>query len=199
VCVLPGDLFERRGSEKSSGSSVSTRLHIPVQAMDHLWSPWRFKYISGAERQPGCVFCRAKNSPDDKANLIVFRGTSVYVILNLFPYTSGHLMVVPYEHIASFADLDDPATDEMFRVAKRAQRALQQEYKPHGFNIGMNLGEAAGAGVAEHLHLHIVPRWVGDSNFMTVIGETRVLPEELLTTYERLSRRLNASPDVPGV
>ena len=163
--------------------------------MDYLWTPWRYAYVSTAEKTTNCVFCDAVNAGDDAKARIVYRGQHCFVILNTFPYTPGHVMIVPYQHIASFADLDDPATEEMFRLARRAQGVLQEEYNPHGFNIGMNLGQAAGAGIAEHLHLHIVPRWVGDSNFMTVIGETRVLPEDLSITYERLNRRFKASPD----
>lgn len=158
--------------------------------MDHLWSPWRYKYIAAADKQPGCVFCRAAESNNDRENLIIHRGKLVFAILNLFPYTSGHLMIVPYEHTASFVDLNASATAEMFELEKLAQTALELEYSPDGFNVGMNLGRAAGAGVAEHLHLHVVPRWSGDANFVSIVGETRVLPEDLQTTFDRLTARL---------
>ncbi|HUK92028.1 MAG TPA: HIT domain-containing protein [Blastocatellia bacterium] len=147
--------------------------------------------MAEANQRPGCVFCLARDNPDDAAALIVYRGRSVFAILNKFPYTSGHLMIVPNEHTASFVDLDESATTEMFALAKRAIMALKEEYRPDGHNVGMNLGQAAGAGIADHLHLHIVPRWTGDANFVSVVGETRVLPEDLSVTRSRLSRRMN--------
>ena len=165
--------------------------------MDHLWSPWRYKYIAGIDRQQGCVFCAAKDEPDDTKSLVVFRGVSVFAILNLFPYTTGHLMVIPYQHTASFVDLDEVTTAELFKVAKLAATALDQEYRPDGYNIGMNLGRAAGAGVAEHIHLHVVPRWGGDANFLSVIGETRVISEELPVTRDRLIRRMKHDLNQP--
>ncbi|HWP41725.1 MAG TPA: HIT domain-containing protein [Blastocatellia bacterium] len=155
--------------------------------MEHIWSPWRYKYIASADKQEGCVFCRAEQR-DDRESLVVFRGRLNFIILNLFPYTSGHLMIVPYEHRADLAEFDEATTTEMIELAKRAESALTAEYLPDGFNIGMNLGRAAGAGVAEHLHLHVVPRWTGDANFVSIVGETRVLPEDLQTTYERLKK-----------
>ncbi len=156
--------------------------------MEHIWSPWRYRYIAAADGEEVCVFCRAMASGDDRASLIVHRGERNFVILNLFPYTSGHLMIVPYEHIASLAGVDEATTAEMMEIAKQSQRAIESEYHPDGLNIGLNLGGAAGAGVADHLHLHVVPRWTGDANFVSIIGETRVLPEELTTTFERLKK-----------
>jgi ATP adenylyltransferase len=156
--------------------------------MEHIWSPWRYRYIASAGKGEGCVFCRAQET-DDRESLIVFRGRLNFIILNLFPYTSGHLMVVPYEHRADLAETAEATTTEMVELAKRAETALEAEYHPDGFNIGMNLGSAAGAGVAGHLHLHVVPRWSGDANFVSIVGETRVLPEDLQTTYDRLRRR----------
>ncbi|MFP5263098.1 MAG: HIT family protein [Blastocatellia bacterium] len=156
--------------------------------MEHIWSPWRYKYIASADRAGGCIFCRAHGAQSDDDNYIVHRGRLNFVILNLFPYTSGHLMIVPYEHEASLASVDEATTAEMMALAKRAQSALDACYHPDGFNIGMNLGRSAGAGVADHLHLHVVPRWTGDANFVSIIGETRVLPEELATTYEKLKK-----------
>jgi ATP adenylyltransferase len=158
--------------------------------MDYLWSPWRFRYIrsnaDGELKRSGCVFCLAPEAPDPASALVVGRGARCYVILNLYPYTSGHLMVVPYLHSSSLSELDGDTTAEMMELAKRAQHALTQIYRPDGFNLGINLGSVAGAGIAEHLHMHVVPRWEGDANFMSVIGETRVIPEELSTTYEKL-------------
>jgi ATP adenylyltransferase len=156
--------------------------------MDHLWSPWRYQYIASHDREDGCVFCRIYQSDEDAQNYIVYRARLNFILLNLFPYTSGHLMIVPYEHSASFATLGEPATTEMISLAKQAQIALETEYHPDGFNIGMNLGRSAGAGVADHLHLHVVPRWIGDANFLSTVGETRVLPEDLATTRTRLTK-----------
>lgn len=159
--------------------------------MEYIWSPWRYKYIASADRVEGCVFCRTPDEQRDEENYIVHRARLNFVILNLFPYTSGHLMIVPYEHTASLASVDEATTTEMMALARRAQSALEGEYRPDGFNIGMNLGRSAGAGVADHLHLHIVPRWTGDANFVSIIGETRVLPEDLATTYRKLKKHFD--------
>ena len=161
--------------------------------MEHIWSPWRYKYIASSDREPGCVFCRVQQEGSDRENLIIHRASLNFVILNLFPYTSGHLMIVPYEHTASLASVTEPVTTEMMALAKKAQMSLEAEYRPDGFNIGMNLGRNAGAGVAEHIHLHVVPRWAGDANFVSIIGETRVLPEDLATTYDRLMKYFAAA------
>ena len=135
-----------------------------------------------------CIFCQAHaNSADDEKNLVLYRGTHSFVILNLYPYVSGHLMVAPYAHIGELDATPKEVSDEMMDLAKRSQTALRAVYAPEGFNLGMNLGRAAGAGVADHIHLHVMPRWVGDTNFMTAVGDTRVLPEDLSTTYRRLS------------
>jgi ATP adenylyltransferase len=156
--------------------------------MDHLWSPWRFKYIMDTAVRSDCVFCTIPAESTDEKNCVLFRGKFNFVILNIFPYTSGHLMVVPYAHTASLADIDEATTSEMMELSKRALKALEAEYKPQGFNLGINLGSAAGAGIAEHMHFHVVPRWSGDGNFMTVVAETRVLPEILVETYTRLHK-----------
>lgn len=156
--------------------------------MDHLWSPWRYRYIASTDRGEGCVFCSIDQEHNDGANYVVYRAQLNFILLNLFPYTSGHLMIVPYEHQSSLAEVGEATTTEMIELAKRAQTALQTEYRPDGFNIGMNLGSSAGAGVADHLHLHVVPRWAGDANFVSIIGETRVLPEDLETTCTRLKK-----------
>ena len=161
--------------------------------MEHIWSPWRYKYIAAADREEGCVFCRIQESANDDENYVVYRGRLNFVILNLFPYTSGHLMIVPYEHTASFASINEETSTEMMSLTKRAQTALEAEYHPDGFNIGMNLGRSAGAGVADHIHLHVVPRWTGDANFVSIVGETRVLPEDLATTREKLKQHFDAS------
>jgi ATP adenylyltransferase len=156
--------------------------------MDHLWSPWRYKYVASIDREEGCVFCRIDQEHKDAENYVVHRARFNFIILNLFPYTSGHLLIVPYEHRASFAEVDEATTSEMIELAKQSQIALESEYRPDGFNIGMNLGRSAGAGVADHLHLHVVPRWTGDANFLSIVGETRVLPEDLATTRTRLEK-----------
>jgi ATP adenylyltransferase len=156
--------------------------------MDYLWTPWRYQYMKGASAGefPECVFCDAAKRTDDATTLVVHRGVSSFVILNRFPYTSGHLMIVPYKHTAELAALDSATLTEMMQFTQRTEVAFKSLYKPEGINVGLNLGRAAGAGVVGHLHVHALPRWSGDSNFMTVIGETRVLPEELSTTYDRL-------------
>lgn len=156
--------------------------------MDHLWSPWRYQYITSGEREEGCLLCRIDRERKDAENYVVHRARLNFMLLNLFPYTSGHLMIVPYEHQASLAALEESTTTEMIELAKRAQLALEAEYHPDGFNIGMNLGGSAGAGIADHLHLHVVPRWTGDANFVSTIGETRVLPENLATTCTKLKK-----------
>jgi ATP adenylyltransferase len=157
--------------------------------MYYLWTPWRYRYIS-EKKDDGCIFCTAPAAGDDEKTLIVLRGAKNYVILNQYPYTSGHVMVVPYAHVADLAAADPDTLEEMMRISQRVQRALEKTYHPEGYNLGMNLGRAAGAGITGHLHLHVLPRWAGDANFMTVVGETRLEPEDLSTTYERLRRAL---------
>lgn len=163
--------------------------------MDFLWSPWRGDYVTSSKRPEGCVFCHlAKGSDEnrvsfDSEHFVLFRGTHNFVVLNLFPYTTAHLMVIPYHHSGDFASSDKATSTEMMDLAKIAQQAIADEYRPNGFNLGMNLGSAAGAGVADHYHLHLLPRWNGDANFMTTVGETRVLPESLEKTYTRLKPR----------
>ena len=154
--------------------------------MDYLFTPWRYAYITGADKAPGCVFCDKLRENNDKQALIVHRGEHCFVILNAFPYTSGHTMIVPYEHIDELRKLSAPAAQEMMSLTQRLEGILRELYHPDGLNLGMNLGKAAGAGVAGHIHMHILPRWIADANFASVIGETRILPEDLDTTYERL-------------
>ena len=160
--------------------------------MDYIWTPWRYQYMKEltSGKQPECIFCDALARKNDAETLIVHRGAKAFVILNRFPYTSGHVMIVPYAHVADLHLCDAEALSEIMRLAQRVEKALLENYKPDGMNLGMNLGRAAGAGVLGHLHLHALPRWVGDSNFMTVAGETRVLAEDLAITYERLSKAL---------
>jgi ATP adenylyltransferase len=162
--------------------------------MDYVWSPWRYAYIAGAiaEKQPDCVFCDALKQPDD-VSLVVYRGKKVFVILNRYPYTSGHVMIVPYAHVAELRLCDAAALAEMMQLTARVELAFGENYHPDGLNLGMNLGKAAGAGVAGHLHLHALPRWFGDTNFMTVTSETRVQPEDLRVTYQRMRKALAAA------
>jgi ATP adenylyltransferase len=152
----------------------------------HLWSPWRMKYIENHEKKAGCVFCTALEQEDGPGNLIVFRGEHAFVILNRFPYTTGHLLVVPYAHHPSLGPLEAAVRAEMMELVNHTTQVLEKAYQPDGFNIGVNIGAAAGAGVADHVHMHVVPRWVGDANFMSTLGETRVLPELLEDTYRRM-------------
>ena len=160
--------------------------------MDILWSPWRYDYITKSSNsvKSDCVFCDIlKNSASDEENFILHRAEFNFVILNIYPYTSGHVMVLPYEHMDSPVNASKASTDEMMDLVKNFSQRLDNNYCPHGINIGMNLGRAAGAGVADHYHMHILPRLIGDANFMTVIGETRTIPETLRTTYEKLATR----------
>ncbi len=154
--------------------------------MKRLWAPWRMAYLRGEKRPvDGCVFCR-KISADDVEEHVLFRGRRCFVMLNRYPYSNGHLLVVPYAHVGSLGLLDGDTLQELFQTVCRSQAALREASHPQGFNIGINEGHAAGAGIQEHIHVHIVPRWEGDANFLTVIGETRVLPELLSQTYELL-------------
>lgn len=160
--------------------------------MDFLWSPWRYDYLaSGGSKPSSCVFCVTEDTSHDEERLIVHRGVHNFVILNLFPYTSGHTMIAPYHHLDTIALASTEQLTEMMQLSQRVIAALQKLYRPEGFNLGMNLGVAAGAGIREHFHLHVVPRWAGDANFMTIAGETRVLPEELRKTYERMKAALS--------
>src|SRR5215207_2355114 len=154
--------------------------------MNQLWSPWRMEYLENNHKEAGCVFCNAQASVDGAENLIAYRGEHAYVILNRFPYTSGHLMVIPFEHKPNLEELDAPTRAEMMELTSRCTTTLNNIYRPQGFNIGVNIGEASGAGVLGHVHIHIVPRWNGDTNFMSAVGGTRVLPEALEDTYKRV-------------
>ena len=159
--------------------------------MKRLWAPWRMGYVAGPRPSGECVFCEAPRAGDDRARLVLQRGEHGYLILNAYPYVSGHLMAVVYRHIAALDEATRDELTELMTLASRATALLGAEYGADGFNVGLNLGRAAGAGIAEHLHLHVVPRWNGDANFMAVVGEVRVLPEALTVTYDRLRRRLH--------
>lgn len=154
--------------------------------MEHLWSPWRMEYIMRNEAAPGCIFCKALQQEDNLVNLIVTRGKTAFVILNRYPYTSGHIMVVPNAHQPSLELLDAETRGEMMELVSRSLQVMRAVYKPEGFNVGVNIGAAAGAGVTDHVHIHVVPRWAGDTNFMSTLAGARVLPEALDDTYRRL-------------
>jgi ATP adenylyltransferase len=154
--------------------------------MDYLWTPWRYQYLVASGKPDGCIFCTAASDQDDRRHLVVHRAAYNFLILNRYPYTNGHVMIVPYQHAASLQQLPPETLSEMMLMAQSAERNLRAVYRPDGLNMGLNLGASAGAGIAGHLHLHALPRWMGDSNFMTVVGETRVLPEDLEVTWDRL-------------
>jgi ATP adenylyltransferase len=153
---------------------------------EQLWAPWRLEYIQSADDQPGCVFCRVGALDDDEA-LIVHRGEHAFVVLNKFPYASGHLMVAPYRHVGELGELDDAEALEIHRLASTAIGVLAQTLSPQGYNLGWNLGRIAGAGVVDHVHEHVVPRWAGDTNFMPVLADVKVLPEHLAQTRLKLA------------
>ena len=157
-------------------------------ANQRIWAPWRLAYVKDAAKdsEAECIFCAKPAADDDEANLIVHRGERCFVILNLFPYTNGHLMVAPYEHVATLPELDAATLAEMMALAQRAMRVLEDDYAPHGYNVGFNQGRVAGAGVEHHIHMHVVPRWGGDTNFMPVLADTRVMPQSLEESYEAL-------------
>jgi ATP adenylyltransferase len=210
-------VFFPRETGKSTHNSVPYTF-----GMDRLWTPWRYSYVTGQDKGtskrgvpaalsawPGethCVFCNmlaateyavAHGMAQDEADAAVYileRGRTCFLVLNAFPYNTGHLMVLPYQHEASLAALPAETAAELMTLARRAERVLRKAYRPGGLNLGLNLGESAGAGVAEHLHLHAVPRWSGDNNFMSVLGETRILPEMLTESYQRLRLALLAEP-----
>jgi ATP adenylyltransferase len=156
--------------------------------VDRIWAPWRLEYVKDASKdnESECIFCAGLETGDDEANLIVHRGERCFVILNKFPYTNGHLLVAPYEHIAQLQGLDEQTMAEIMSLAQRGMNALETSYAPHGYNVGFNQGRVAGAGVEHHIHMHVVPRWGGDTNFMPVLGDVRVIPEALNESARRL-------------
>jgi len=154
--------------------------------MDYLWTPWRYHYVRQAGPEQACIFCEALKRDQDQGAFIVFRGQHNFVLLNRYPYTSGHSMVAPYAHVATLEAAAPEALVEMIQLCRRLTVALAAEYQPQGYNLGMNLGHVAGAGVADHIHMHVLPRWAGDTSFMTTVGEARIEPEELGVTYGKL-------------
>lgn len=170
-----------------AGPESSGRAGTP---RDIMWSPWRMAYIAAGKEAPptpgACVFCDVPAAGDDDAGYILYRGRRAFVIMNLYPYNNGHLMIIPYAHVDSLTALDEPTLTEMMLLTQRAQTVIQERMHPQGFNLGMNQGRAGGAGIAEHVHLHVVPRWAGDTNFMPVVGDVRVMPQHLDETYALL-------------
>ncbi len=157
------------------------------RAMDYIWTPWRYAYVTAAEKPKECIFCDLPKSGDDEKALIIYRGEFCYIVLNAFPYTPGHVMIVPFAHTDELQKLPANAAQEMMELSQRMEHVLRELYKPDGINLGMNIGKAAGAGVAGHIHMHVLPRWVADANFLSVVGETRILPETLEMTWKRMS------------
>jgi ATP adenylyltransferase len=170
--------------------------------MDYLWTPWRYAYISAAAKTDGktgqCIFCELPKLADEEAK-VVYRGKECFIILNSFPYTSGHLMVVPFAHMDELQKLPEAVANEMIALSQKIEGVLRQIYSPDGINLGMNIGRAAGAGVAGHVHMHVLPRWVGDTNFMTVVGESRVLPEALEETWRKIRGALENNEVFAGI
>jgi ATP adenylyltransferase len=164
------------------------------RGLERLWSPWRMRYIRSADAPSGCLFCRVRRSRDDRKHLVLARRPGALLMLNRFPYNPGHLMVAVLRHVPRFADLTAPERQDFLELTALAERALESEYAPHGVNYGANAGRVAGAGFPGHLHLHLVPRWNGDTNFMSTVASTRVLPESLDATWTRLRRALRAVP-----
>jgi ATP adenylyltransferase len=165
--------------------------------MDYLWTPWRYAYITGADQPDAaktgeCLFCDRLKATDDRKALIVYRGKHSFIILNAYPYTNGHVMIVPNAHVDELQKLSAEAAAEIMHLSQRMERVLRELYRPDGLNIGMNIGKAAGAGIAGHIHMHVLPRWVADANFMSVVGETRMLPETLDVTWERISKAVSS-------
>jgi ATP adenylyltransferase len=161
--------------------------------MDRLWSPWRYTYLAAGAPKSSCIFCEKIAEQDDEKNFIVHRARHSFVMLNLFPYNNGHCMIAPYEHVPTLTDARAESLAEIMELTRATEQRLRDLYNAPGYNLGMNIGESAGAGVAGHIHMHILPRWPGDVNFMTAVGETRVLPEDLRTTWERLRQAFENS------
>ncbi len=163
--------------------------------MDYLWTPWRSAYITGKRAAGECIFCLASRDPaQDPEHLVVHRAAHCFILLNRYPYTTGHLMIVPYAHVSKLSQTTPAASAEMMDLSRLCEHVLESVYRPDGINLGLNIGAAAGAGIAQHLHLHMLPRWSGDANFMTSVAHTRVLPESLEETYEKLHRAFSEPP-----
>jgi ATP adenylyltransferase len=176
-------------SQNKNHIALNPESEYYIGLMEYLWAPWRIEYIQRAS-ESGCILCQKPREDNDEANFILYRGQHNFIILNAFPYNPGHLMVAPYRHIADLQDLGDAEAKEHFDIIKKGLELLNEVMEPAGFNIGLNMGKVAGAGIADHLHTHIVPRWQGDTNFMPVLSDTKVLSEALTSTYRRLRAKL---------
>ncbi|MCS7133308.1 MAG: HIT domain-containing protein [Candidatus Caldarchaeum sp.] len=161
--------------------------------MDRLWAPWRMAYIKEAKDEPGCIFCAAASEKDDSKRYVVYRGRHALIIMNLYPYNNGHVMVTPFRHVGSVDQLEDEEMLETMKLIRLAVRIIGKVMNPDGFNIGANLGKSAGAGIENHIHFHVVPRWKGDTNFMTIVSDTRVLPETIEQTYRKLVEAISST------
>jgi ATP adenylyltransferase len=178
---VPGD-----ASSGGVAASAAARSYSHAMADQRLWAPWRMRYVQGERGDEGCIFCLAAEPGDDEGRFVLYRAARCFAMLNAFPYNSGHLMVSPLGHVASLADLDDDESLELMRLVRRGLGAVRAAYRPDGFNIGVNEGKIAGAGFAGHVHVHVVPRWEADSNFMAVTADTRVLPQSLEDSFAAL-------------
>jgi ATP adenylyltransferase len=158
--------------------------------MDKIWAPWRSKYILNSEKEEGCIFCNRLQKEDDRANYILYRGDHSFMIMNIYPYNNGHLMVAPYRHTSHLSDLTGTEGQDLFKTMEMSVRILKDSLKPDGFNLGMNLGKVGGAGVEDHLHMHVVPRWNGDTNFMPVLSDTKIISVSLDEMYMLLKQGL---------
>ena len=185
VTTIADDFFFADPSVRKRGYWPEVGSFCYSPRMDHLWTPWRYAYVTGADLISGCIFCDLPKQSDKQAH-IVHRGEHCFVILNTYPYTNGHVMVVPYAHLDELVKLPVEAAHEMMALTQKMEAVLRKLYVPDGINLGMNIGKSAGAGVAGHIHMHVLPRWVADANFLSVVGETRVLPETLDVTWERM-------------
>jgi len=162
-----------------------------AEGFDRIWAPWRMNYIDGSHKNEGCIFCVKPAQNNDRENLILYRGKSCFTMMNLFPYNNGHIMISPYKHTGDIGKLSDNEMLEIMTLSKKFIKVMKQSINPDGFNAGFNIGRVAGAGVANHLHFHVVPRWNGDTNFMPVLGETKVISEHILKTYDKLKNAIN--------
>src|SRR6478609_8922511 len=178
-------------SESDQPAASETQRHLSASNLERLWTPWRMQYVGGGPAEEGCVFCNRLAAMDDVDSLILYRGKHAFLIMNLFPYNTGHLMIVPNDHVASPEDLDDETQFEMALLVPIVLRAVRRALNPGGFNVGMNLGWVAGAGIAAHMHQHVVPRWNGDANFMPILSNTKVLPELIPASYAKIRAELD--------
>jgi ATP adenylyltransferase len=193
--MMSGDLQNFFRKQNRMKDTSQRKLPPHRAAMNILWAPWRRPYIEDATKPKGCILCQKPNEKEDRRNLLLFRGGHCFILLNLFPYNNGHLMIVPYRHLDSLSCLSPGEMVELLELAQKSEDILRKVLKAEGFNLGINLGKVAGAGIADHIHLHILPRWTGDTNFLPTIGKTKVISEDLDSTYERLFSHFHGLPE----